>query len=396
MYGDGGGLWLIVGKTGARSWVFKYMIAGRSREMGLGPCPAVSLAEAREAVLKCRRQIREGIDPIDARRAARVARQIECARQMSLRDCALAYIAKQQDAWLNEKHQKQWAKTFLADNSYVPPAIGRLPVAAIDDAIVTKILLPLWKATPVTAARVRGRIENVLDWATVSKFRSSGLNPARWAGHLEHVLPKKDRARLHHHAALPFAEIAAFMVELRQQEGIAARALEFTILTACRSGEVLGARWDEIDERQKLWTVPASRTKVKLEHQVPLSDAALAILSQMRRVRQSDFVFEGARAGRPLSPAAMLRVLAALGRGGLTAHGFRSTFRDWCGDRTTFPREVAEAALGHTIGGVEGAYRRGRALDRRRQLMSAWARYCAEQAASGADIVPFDGGRRAS
>jgi integrase len=313
---------------------------------------------------------------------------------MSLRDCAREYILKQQAAWSNEKHRRQWDKTFLAADSYVPPAIGRLPVAAIDDAIVTKLLLPLWRKTPTTAGRVRGRLENVLDWATVSKFRS-GLNPARWAGHLEHVLPKKDKARPHH-AALPYPEIGTFMVALQGREGIAARALEFTILTACRTGEVLDARWDEIDERQKLWVIPASRTKVKTEHQVPLSDAALAVLGEMRRVRQSDVIFESARAGRPLSRDAMLRVLKAMGRGGLTAHGFRSTFRDWCGDKTTFPREIAEAALAHTVGGVEGAYRRGQALDRRRQLMNAWARYCAEPAVSGADIVPFDGDRRAS
>jgi integrase len=362
------------------------MVAGRSREMGLGPCPDVSLAEAREAALRCRRQIREGIDPIDARRAARVARQIERAREMSLRDCAKAYIAKQENAWSNGKHRKQWEKTFLADDSYVPQAVGRLPAAAIDDAIVTKILLPLWKKTPATASRVRGRLENVLDWATVSKFRT-GINPARWAGHLEHVLPEKDKARPHH-AALPFAEVGAFVAELRKQGSIAARALEFTILTACRSAEVLGATWSEIDLQNKLWIVPSERMKAGVEHQVPLSDAALAILDGMRRIRQSDVVFEGASRGRPVSHSAMLRVLAAMGRRDVTAHGFRSTFRDWSGDMTNFPREICEAALAHAVGSkVEAAYRQGSALEKRRQLMDAWARYCVKPAIS-AIFVP--------
>jgi integrase len=384
MYGDGKGLWLFVGPGGAKSWLLRYMIDGRAREMGLGSYTDLPLARARDRARECRQQIREGIDPIEARRDRRAAQQIERAKAITFRQCAEAYIAAHRVEWSSDKHRKQWLKTFLADEeSYVPSAIGKLPVAAIDEAVVMRILLPLWESRPTTASRVRGRIESVLDWATTSKFRK-GDNPARWKGHLEHLLAKPEKPsedkRL---AALPYAEIGAFMFELRQQDGVAARALEFTILTAARAGETFGAAWSEIDISNNLWVIPSARMKAGAEHRVPLSGAALAVLDEMRTIRQAELVFEGARAGRPLSHESMLRLLRAMGRDDLTVHGFRSTFRDWCGDMTNFPREICEAALAHTVGSkVEIAYRRGSAIEKRRQLMDAWARYCAKPAIS--------------
>jgi integrase len=391
MYGDGKGLWLCVGAGGAKSWVFRFMLNGRAREMGIGSCSDFTLSEARDRARTFRRQAKEGIDPIEARRGQRAAARLDQARAITFRQCAEAYIKAHSAEWTNETHRRQWSKTFLvADQPYVPSAVGKLPVSAIDDAVVMKILVPLWETTPATASRVRGRIENVLDWATSSKFRT-GENPARWKGHLEHLLarpegPSEDK-RL---AALPYTELGAFMAELRQQDGVAARALEFTILTAARSGETFGAAWSEIDLPKKLWIVPSARMKAGAEHHVPLSGAAMAVLDQMRRIRQGALVFEGAARGRPLSHTAMWRVLQAMKRHNLTVHGFRSTFRDWCGDVTGFPREIAEAALAHAVGNrVETAYRRGSALEKRRQLMEAWARYCGHPIAS-ANVVPLN------
>jgi integrase len=378
LYGDGRNLYLRIARGGSKTWVFRYMVDGRAHEMGLGPLDDVTLAKARDLAREGRRQIRDSIDPIEERRAKRAALQVERAKAVTFRECAEAYIAAHKAEWSNAKHIHQWNKTFLLDEPYVPAAITALPVAAIDEAIVMKILRPLWEATPVTASRVRGRIEAVLDWATASKFRK-GENPARWKGHLEHLLAKPEEPsedkRL---AALPYTEIGAFMAELRQQVGVAARALEFTILTAARAGETFGATWGEIDASNKLWIIPSSRMKAGAEHRVPLPDAALAVLDEMRTIRQAELVFEGARAGRPLSHESMLRVLRAMGRDDLTVHGFRSCFRDWCGDQTNFAREIAEAALAHAVGNkVEVAYRRGSALEKRRQLMAAWARRCA-------------------
>jgi integrase len=385
LYGDGRNLYLRIARGGSKSWVFRYMIDGRAREMGLGSVDDVPLAEARDLAREQRRVCREGVDPIDTRDQRRAMQRLEAAKAMTFRECAEAYIRAHRAEWSSAKHVKQWDKTFLSDkDSYVPVAIIELPVAAIDEAIVMKILRPLWEATPATASRVRGRIEAVLDWATASKFRK-GENPARWRGHLEHLLAKPEEPsedkRL---AALPYTEIPGFMAELHQQGGVRARALEFTILTAARAGETYGATWPEIDVSNKLWIIPSSRMKAGAEHRVPLSDAALAVLDEMGTIRQAELVFEGARAGRPLSHESMLRVLRAMGRDDLTVHGFRSSFRDWCGDQTNFPREIAEAALAHNVGSrVEVAYRRGSALEKRRQLMAAWARYCAAPAIGG-------------
>jgi integrase len=385
-YGDGGGLFLQVSPSGAKSWVFRFKEAGKLREMGLGPTHTVSLAEARQKALECRKARLDGRDPIEARRAERMQVKLDAARAMTFAACAERYIASHKAGWRNPKHAAQWPATL---GTYVYPVFGSLPVQAVDVGLVMKAIEPIWTEKPETASRVRGRIEAVLDWATARGYRQ-GENPARWRGHLENLLPKRSKVRrVEHHAALPYAEIAAFTAELRQQEGVAARALEFAILTAARTGEVIGAKWAEIDLGERLWTIPAERMKAGKEHRVPLSDAAVAILEEMRKVRQADQIFPGGKAGRPISNMAMLMLLRRMGRGDLTAHGFRSSFRDWAAERTGFPAEVAEMALAHTVSGkVEAAYRRGDLFQKRRQLSEAWAKFCAAAPAAG-KVVPI-------
>jgi integrase len=372
-YGDGGGLYLLVGPTGAKSWVFRFRKAGRLREMGLGPLHTISLARAREKARAAREQRLDGGDPIEAKHAARQQARLAAAKAMSFQQCAEAYIAAHKAGWRNPKHAAQWPSTL---GTYVYPMFGSLPVQTIDVGLVMRALEPLWTVKPETAGRVRGRIESVLDWAAARGYRQ-GENPARWKGHLENLLPQKSKVhRVAHHAALPYVELADFMVELRQQEGVAARALEFSILTVGRTGEVLGARWSEIDFKARLWTVPGERMKAGKEHRVPLTEAALSILAAMQEVREGDYVFPGGRARRPLSNMAMTMTLRRMGRADLTAHGFRSTFSDWCSERTNFPAEVREMALAHAVGDkVEAAYRRGDLFDKRRQVMDAWASY---------------------
>jgi integrase len=377
-YADGGGLYLQVSANAAKSWVFRYKEAGKLHEMGLGPVHALGLAEAREKARDCRRLRLDGLDPIEARKVARMQARLDAAKAMTFEACAERYIASHKAGWRNPKHAAQWPATLA---TYVYPVFGSLPVQAVDVRLVMNAIEPIWTTKPETASRVRGRIESVLDWATARGFRQ-GENPARWRGHLENLLPKKSKVRrVEHHAALPHAEIAAFMTELRQQEGVAASALEFAILTAARTGEVIGATWNEIDFAEQLWTVPAERMKAGKEHRVPLSDAALAILEDLREVQQDNFVFPGGKAGRPISNMAMLMLLRRMGRGDLTAHGFRSSFRDWAAERTGFPAEVAEMALAHTVSDkVEAAYRRGDLFQKRRHLMEAWAKFCAAPA----------------
>jgi integrase len=390
LYGDGKGLALRIGRSAAaKSWVFRYMLDGRAREMGLGALSDVSLAEARARAREYRKMLKDDEnpkDPIEARRERRQARRIERASAMTFRDCAERYIAAQRTGWRNPKHAAQWPATLAA---YVYPVFGSLPVQAVDVGLVMKALEPIWTAKPETASRVRGRIESVLDWATARGHRA-GENPARWRGHLDNLLPRRSKVRrVEHHAALPYAEIGPFMAELRQQEGIAARSLELAILTAARTGEVIGARWAEIDEEARLWVIPGERMKAGREHRVPLSEPALAILRKMAASRESEFVFPGGRAGRPLSNMAMLQLLRRMGRGDLTVHGFRSSFADWCAEKTNTPSEVREMALAHTVGdSVEAAYRRSDLVDKRHQLAEAWARYCATPEAA-ANVVAF-------
>jgi integrase len=385
-YGDGGGLFLQVSKYGSKSWVFRFKASGRLREMGLGSLDTYGLSDARERARGCRKLRDEGKDPIEERNAARLQAKLEAAKAMTFEQCAERYIAAHRAGWRSPKSLTAWEATLGA---YVQPVFGTLPVHAIDTALVTKAIEPIWAEKPETASRVRGRIEAILDWATARGYRQ-GENPARWRGHLDKLLPKKTKVRrVEHHAALPYVEIGAFMAELRQQEGVAARALEFAILTAARTGEVIGARWDEFDLAERLWTVPAERMKAGKEHRVPLSDAALGILDELAKVRHGDFVFLGGRAGRPISNMAMLMLLRRMGRDDLTIHGFRSTFRDWAAERTGFPAEVAEMALAHTVtDAAERAYRRGDLFQKRRQLMDAWAKFCAGPA-TGGKVVSF-------
>jgi integrase len=383
MYADGGGLYLQVTGTGAKSWIYRYMLRGREREMGLGSLSAVCLADARTKAAECRNLRQEGVDPIEVRKKARDQARLEAASTLTFKDAANSYIDSHRAGWRNPKHIWQWSATLT---TYANPIIGDLSPQVIDTALVLKVLEPIWRTKPETASRLRGRIEAVLDWATVRGYRK-GDNPARWRGHLSKLLPARSKVRkVKHHTALRYAELPDFMVALRGQGGIAARALEFTILTAARTGEVIGAIWDEISEVEKVWIVPGNRMKAGKEHRVPLSNPALAILKKLKSNESASdgFVFHGAKRGRSLSNMAMIAVLRRLGRGDLTVHGFRSSFRDWVAERTNFPSEVAEMALAHTVGDkVEAAYRRGDLFDRRRRIMAAWAKFCGTEQGDG-------------
>ena len=374
MYGDGGGLWLQVTGQGAKSWIFRFTLRGRSRAMGLGSANTFSLAEARDKALACRKLCAEGLDPIEVRRERDGEAQIQAAKAVTFRQCATAYIEAHRAGWRNTKHGAQWTSTL---DAYAYPVFGDLPVAAVDTGLVMRAVEPIWATKPETASRVRGRVESILDWATTRGFRR-GENPARWKGHLANLLPRRSRVRkVEHHAALPFAEVPAFLEALKDQPGAAAQALAFTILTAARTSETLGARWPEIDLAGGIWTVPAERMKAVVEHRVPLSASAVAILTRMAEVRADDFVFPGGKRGRPLSNMAMLVLLRRMDRSDLTVHGFRSSFRDWAAETTHCPAEVVEAALAHTIESkVVKAYRRGDLFHKRRELMDAWARWC--------------------
>ncbi len=383
-YGDGGGLYLQISKLGGKSWVFRFVPRGqprsetgrtRPREMGLGPVHTVSLAEAREKALVCRKLVAEGRDPIETRKLELAKAQLEAAKAASFADCAKAYVKAHEAGWKNEKHGKQWTSTL---ETYAFPAIGHLPVAAIDTGLVLKVVEPIWQTKTETASRLRGRIESVLDWATVRGYRQ-GDNPARWKGHLEHQLPARNKVRkVEHHAALPYSELSAFMAALRQHDGLAARALEFSILTASRSGEVRGAIWAEIDLQKRLWTIPPERMKAGKEHRIPLSDQAISLLSSLPCLTGSPYVFPAARGGQ-LSDMTLTAVLKRMERSDLTQHGFRSTFRDWAGETTAHPREVIEHALAHQLKDkAEAAYQRGDLLAKRARLMEDWSQFCNE------------------
>jgi integrase len=382
MYPDGDGLYLRVSDSGAKSWIWRYQHAGKRHDMGIGPLSLVGLAEAREIVTEYRRKRRSGIDPLAEREAERARARLEAAKVMTFRACAEAYVDGQRSAWKNEKHAAQWTATLA---TYAYPVFGDLPVQAIDTGLVLKALEPIWATKTETASRLRGRIESVLDWARVRQYRE-GENPARWKGHLAEILPERSKIqKVEHHAALPYAEVAGFIAELRETEAISARAFEFLILTATRTGETIGARWSEIDLEKGLWTIPAGRIKAGKEHRVPLSGAALEIVKEMQAMATSEFVFPGIRPKKPLSNMALLQLLKRMERPDLTAHGFRSTFRDWAAEATHYPREVAEIALAHTIGDkVEAAYRRGDLMEKRRALMEDWARQCGVASAENA------------
>ena len=376
MYADGGGLYLRVTHSGTKNWVFRFMLNGRPRWMGVGPLHTIGLAEARNRAGGFRLQRHDGVDPIEKRRAERLESRLDAAKAVTFKECAARYIASYRAGWRNPKHAAQWQATLA---TYAEPVIGSLPVQAVDTALVLKVLEPIWATKPETAGRVRGRIESILDWAKVRGYRA-GENPARWRGRLDKLLPARSKVRrVELHAALPYAELPDFLVSLREQEGIAARALEFAILTAARTGEVIGARWSEMGLLDKTWTLPAGRMKAGREHRVPLSGRALAILQEMQPHRQAGdaFVFPGGKNSRPLSNMALLMLMRRMGRGDLTAHGFRASFKTWASERRSFPNEIVEAALAHVVGSkVEQAYLRGDMFERRRRLMQQWSTFC--------------------
>lgn len=374
-HGDGDGLYLVVDKGGAKRWVYLFRWRGPLREMGLGGANVVSLAQARDLAAKARAEVKAGIDPIAARKA-------DAPRLVTFGDAADAFIEAMKPGFKNAKHIAQWEMTLKNYAATLRP----LAVDEVDTEAVLKVLKPIWSTKSVTASRLRGRIERVLDAAKANGHRS-GENPARWRGHLVNLLPKKQKLTRGHHTALPYTELPKFMVKLRARQATAARALEFTILTAARSGEVFNMTWAEIDRAGKVWTVPAGKMKADREHRVPLSDRAVEILDEMAAAGAdpadpADYVFPGARRDkvtkrlRPLSGMAMDMLLRRM-EVDVTVHGFRSTFRDWCGEETDFPRELAEAALAHVVGDeTERAYRRGDALTKRRKLMDEWAEFC--------------------
>jgi integrase len=400
MYCDGGGLYLQVSKAKHggvnRSWVFRYSVRNgdgksRLRDMGLGPVTTLSLAEARDKARLLRQQRLDGVDPIEAKRARHAKAKADAAGLLTFDQAALAYLKEHEGLWKSPVHRRQWRHSVAA---YASPVIGKLAVRLIDTSHITAILDPIWSVQPGSASKLRGRIEQVLDWAKVRGHRD-GENPARWRGHLDHVYPSPGKARQamraqnghsEHHAAMPYVEIAAFMQQLRARDGVVARALEFTILTAARTGEVLGARWSEISLADKVWVLPPSRTKNGREHRVPLCERTLAIIHEQAQLRHSPFVFPGQREGQQLHPATLYTLLKNMGCEA-TVHGFRSSFRDWAAEQTAFPREVCEAALAHAVGDqAELAYKRTDFILKRARLMQAWADYC-DRPASTDNVV---------
>lgn len=374
-YGDGAGLWLQVSKSGTKSWIFRFTFGGKQREMGLGALHTVNLSEARGKAKQCRMVLLEGQDPLEARNAARLSDALERAKMITFDQCATAYIAAHRGSWKNVKHASQWENTLA---TYAGPIIGALPVAIVDTSLIVKVLSPIWQSKTETATRLRGRIESILDWATVSKFRV-GENPARWRGHLENLLADPSKVtKVVHHPALSWQQLSTFVTDLRTRDGVAARAVEFTILTATRSGEVRGAMWAELDFNEAIWTIPAERMKAGREHRIPLSTSALALIKSMPQI--DELIFPGRSKGSALSDMSLTAVLRRMGRNDITVHGFRSTFRDWCAESiaNSFPREVCEHALAHSLPDkVEAAYRRGDLLEKRKMLMQTWADFCA-------------------
>jgi integrase len=388
LFADGGGLYLQVSPTGAKTWIYRFQIAGRRRDMGLGSAGVFTLGDARQKAAEARRLVAEGIDPIERRTGQAAAAALVTAKVVTFKDCAEAYIDSMRAGWKNAKHGAQWAATL---ETYAYPVMDSLPIDGIDTGLVLRVLEPIWPTKSETASRVRGRIESILDYAKVRGYRS-GENPARWKGHLDHILPAKGAvARVQHHASMPYAELPDFWPRLQVQDGLGARALELCVLTATRTGELLGARWPEIDMETLTWTIPAERMKAGAEHRVPLSDAAMELLRKLAAIRMGDLVFPGQSADRALSGMTMAMALRRM-KVPVTPHGFRSTFRTWVAEQTAFPHEVAEAALAHTQGDkVVAAYQRGDLFEKRRRLMAEWARFCTAPPSAGR-VVPIRAG----
>jgi len=392
-YPDGGNLYLKVRKSTrkiktdavTKSWLFRYSRFGKETWMGLGPYPDVSLSEARELATRERKKRLQGIDPLTDKRARQIAARTAHENMLTFAACADLYIEAQAPGWSNPKHIEQWRNTL---KNLAGPIIGHLPIDQVDTALVMRCLEPIWATKTETANRLRGRMEAVLDWATVRGYRN-GDNPARWRGHLDKLLPRPNQvARVKHHAALPFTEVGQFMQQLREDFGVASRALEVLILTACRTNEVVKAEWSEIDLSRSTWVIPAVRMKSKRRHRVPLSAAAIEVLESTKKLDKT-YVFPGHKRNTHLSNAAMLQVLKRMERTDITVHGFRSTFRDWCAESTNFPAHVAEMALAHALRDkTEAAYRRGDLFEKRARLMAAWAGYCSKPAMPAA-VVPI-------
>lgn len=379
------GLYLQV-KPPARTWILRATVGGKRRDMGLGGFPAVTLAKAREAAQEQRDLIKRGVDPILARQEARSALKATAAAARTFTECAVGYVDAKGAEWRNPKHRQQWNATL---EQYAYPVVGDMLVRDVSLAHVLRILEPIWKTKTETASRLRGRIEAVLDWATVRGYRS-GDNPARWRGHLDKLLPAPAKvAKVEHHEAMDLNEVPGFVAALRAKTGLGARALELLILTAARSGEVRGARWSEIDLKRAEWLVPGERMKAGKDHRVPLASRAVELLRALPRVEGTDLVFPS-RKNTPLSDMTLTKIMRDMGQEAVP-HGFRSSFRDWASERTNYPREVAEMALAHAIGDkVEAAYRRGELLEKRRRMMADWAAFCERPIVKGgADVVPL-------
>lgn len=367
--GDGAGLYLYVKKSGRKSWVFMWSKNGVRREMGLGSYPTISLSKARDKALIQRQIVAEGKDPLALRNKAKTPEKV-----MTFGEAADHLVETLKSDWTNEKHRQQWKRTV----SHYCQGIRSIPVKDIETDDVLKVLKPVWTTKEETARRLRSRVERILDYSTAHGWRE-GENPARWKGHLKDLLPKRDVSKKSNFAAMPYEKIPEFLKALGDQEGVARLALEFTIHTAARTNETLGATWDEIDFENKVWNIPAERMKGKQAHIVPLTSKSLDILTDAKAIKLSDYVFPGARANRPLSNMSMNMLMRRMKIEDVTVHGFRSSFRDWCGDKTDFPREVAEAALAHKVGNkVEQAYRRRNALEKRSSLMAEWSTYLRE------------------
>lgn len=380
MHSDGDGLYLRVRSSGSASWLFRYRTGGKLRDMGLGAYPEVTLAEARDLATDARKLSKTGTDPIADRQRVRDAaeaaqRQAE-ALATTFESVALDYIESQKAGWKNAKHASQWTNTL---RTYAFPVIGNLPPNEITTEHVLKVLKPIWTKIPETASRVRNRIELVLDAAKAVGLRE-GENPARWRGHLDKLFPKRSKvSKVVHHPALPWQEAPGFMAELRKHRSASHRALEMTIISCCRTSEVLNATWDEIDLNQGVWTIPEERMKAGKPHRVPLTETLRALLVGLDRIDDSPFLFPGQKAGQSLSNMSMLMTLRRMGYEHITVHGFRSTFRDWAAENTAHPRDVCEQALAHSLeSSVESAYRRGDMFEKRRKLMEDWAHYLAQ------------------
>lgn len=383
--GDVAGLALQVSSTGAKSWILRATVGAKRRDIGLGGYPDVTLAKAKEAAREMRAAIKNGVDPVEAKKAKRSALLADQAKELTFTEAALAYIKAREPEWNNAKHAAQWRSTLEA---YAFPTIGKLLVRDVELHHILQILEPIWTTKTETASRLRGRIENILDWAAVRGYRPRE-NPARWRGHLDMVLPKPSKvAKVEHHPALPYVDVGQFMKELGQVNGIGARALEFLIITATRSGEVRGATWDEINLKTRVWTIPAHRMKAGKEHRVPLSERAVKLLESLPRLADINFVFPGTRGGM-ISDITISAVLKRMEKD-VVPHGFRSTFRDWASECTNYPREVAEQALAHTLSDkVERAYRRGDLFEKRRRMMEDWAAYTSQPITVTGDVVPL-------